>query len=393
MSHGKGLSLEPEQRLSWLRVGIAAAFLCGLGLSWRLWISSRLFPLSPIAGFLPAVRFPLDLIWFGALLGLLSAMMVVRSRWLIPVFLVLGGLLTLWDQERWQPWFLVYYFMLAAIGFYAWTRTDSRKHTALNMCRVVIVFTYIWSGLQKLNANFVREAWPDMAGPLFRFAPEVLKRLPPVLALVIPLMEIAIGLGLATRIFRNASVVFAAVTHMVILALLIGSGENTVVWPWNIAMAFLVVILFWQDRDTGPSAIFVSRNAGHALILLLFAVMPALSFFDFWDSYLSSALYSGNTNQAVIYLSAEVLEHMPAAIRPHVRLSKEPYFLDMNRWSYAELNVPLYPEPRIYRSITRQVCRWGGSSAPGQIMLRILEKPDLFTAERKSEFYDCEHVF
>ncbi len=69
---------------------------------------------------LPAVPFPFDQIWFFSLLGLLVAIIIVaQPRRLILVFVVLAGLLSMWDQTRWQPWFYQYFFMLAAIGLRA----------------------------------------------------------------------------------------------------------------------------------------------------------------------------------------------------------------------------------------------------------------------------------
>jgi len=149
----------PQQKLLWLKITIAAALLCAFGLSWRLWVSSRLFPLSPVSDSLPAIPFPLDVIWFVLLLGLLPIIIILdRPRKLIFSFLILAGLLSLWDQTRWQPWFYQYFLMLTAIAVYAWKNPNAQNdQAALNVCRAIIAFTYFWSGLQKLNANFVRE--------------------------------------------------------------------------------------------------------------------------------------------------------------------------------------------------------------------------------------------
>ena len=381
----------PEKKFVQLKIVVAAAFILSVGLSWRLWTSLRLFPLSPVSDFLPAVPSFLSVIWFCLLLGLLGSIMLVRwPRGLIVIFLVLAGLLALWDQERWQPWFFEYLFLLAAIGLYKRGNAASGELAALNASRLIVACLYLWSGLQKLNVNFIRETWPDIAAPVLRFLPQA-KKVPAAFILIIPLLEILIGMGLITRRFRNLAVVFAMATHLVILAMLISSGENTVVWPWNVAMALLAVLLFWRQPEAAPAAILVPRNAFHWLVLLLFGVLPALSFFDLWDSYLSSALYSGNTDQAVIYLSPAAISLVPAELHPHIWQSNPPFFLDVNRWAYGELNVPLYPEPRIYRRIATQVCQYAGSSAE-DVRLRIKKKPNLLTGARESEYYDCDHL-
>jgi hypothetical protein len=387
----KSPCLEPEQKILWLKITIAMALMCGFGLSWRLWISTRLFPLSPVSNSLPVVRFPLDYIWFVSLLLLLLAIAIAnRPRWFILAFLVLAALLSLWDQARWQPWFYQYLSMLASIGLYMCQQRGTEGYRiALSACRLIVVLTYLWSGLQKLNVTFIRETWPDIASAWLRLLP-ALNKLPPWTVLIIPLLEILIAMGLLTRKFRQAAVIFAIITHAVVLMLLVYSGENTVVWSWNLAMIVFAVVLFWQDNETSPREILAVKHGFHALVLLLFGFMPILSFFDLWDSYLSSALYSGNTHQAVIIVSPAMLARLPGATHAYIWQNSQPLFLDVNRWAYGELNVPLYPEPRIYRRVAEQMCEYTQHSP--DIKLLIRDKPDPLTGFRKSAYYDCDHL-
>lgn len=368
------------------------ALICAFGLSWHLWISSRLFPLSPISDFLPPVPYPLDYIWFFVLPATLVLIIVFPRRQVFTVsFLALAVLLGLWDQNRWQPWFYQYLLMLAAMGYGIRGRSEETyQRLVLNTCRLIIVSTYFWSGLQKLNANFVKETWPDTVHWLLQLLP-MRMQLPSGLAVAVPVVEIVTGLALSTRRFRNLGVVLAIMTHVFALTLLIARGDNTVVWPWNVAMILFVVLLFWREGETTIRDIMVPKGWFHATVLLLVAIMPAFSLFDCWDSYLSAALYSGNTDQAVIYISPAVIERLPAAIHPHVWQESQPFFLDINRWSYGEVNVPLYSEPRIYKNIAKQICTYAGEFS-SDVKLRIKLKPNLFTAHRDSELYDCNHL-
>jgi hypothetical protein len=380
-------TLSPDQRLSWLRLSIALALICGFCLSWRLWVSYRFFPRSPVVDWLPEVPFPLDRLWFYILIILLVTISIFRRRRsLIIAFTILAGLLSLWDQTRWQPWFYQYVLMLAVIGLHQLPGEKSAR----NICRTIVIFTYFWSGVQKLNANFAKEAWPDIARPVLSLLPHSIRELPAFLILSVPVIEITIALGLITRRFRDAAAVLAIVTHAFVLVLLLRSGENIVVWPWNVAMIVFVMILFCRDKNTSPREILVPANGFHALALLLFAILPVLSFFDLWDSYLSSARYSGNTDQAVMYVTPAVIERLPPALRPHIWQTSKPFFLDINRWSYSELNVPLYPEPRVYKAVAKKICEYAGDSL--DIKLRIKEKPSPLTTARESQFYDCDHL-
>ena len=314
-----------------------------------------------------------------------------QPRKIVVAFLALAGLLCLFDQMRWQPWFYQYFFMLAALGFYAGKKPDTKNsRAALNLCALIVVSIYFWSGVQKLNASFIKGVWPGMSQPLLRFVPGGLQSFPPFTALIIPLLEICIALGLLTRRFRKASAIVAVVTHVFILALLIPTGENTVVWPWNFAMGFMVLILFWQNRDTTAGQILVPKRVFHALVLILFGILPPLSLIGFWDSYLSSALYSGNNYRGVIYITQPVMDRLPVALHQYVWTDVQPMFLDTTLWAYGELNVPVYPEPRVFRRITEQVCTY--AERPSDVQLGLKERPNLFTGVRETRYYDCDHL-
>ncbi len=292
------------------------------------------------------------------------------------------------DQTRWQPWFYQYLFMLAAIGILAWRKTESSNNRkALDVCRLIVAATYFWTGFQKLNITFVRETWPDMAAFLPGFWQSVAQRVPAFLILVIPLVEILIGCGLLSRRFRNRTVLLATATHTAILMLLFLTGENAVVWPWNVAMVLFVWILFWDAKETTGRRIVVGRNPFHFLVLLLFAILPSLSLVGLWDSFLSSSIYSGNTYQAAIYLGPNLLARLPREIHPHVWQKSEPFFLDINRWAYAELRVPVYPEPRVFRQVARRICQYADGE---RLSLWIKQKPHPFNGSFESEYYDCE---
>jgi hypothetical protein len=384
------IALEPAQRLTLLRVVVAIALICALLLSWRLWISSRLFPSAPLFS-LPKIPFPIDYICLAALIALMVSVAVrSNARYLLSFEILSAGLLC-FDQMRWQPWFYQYFFLIAGLTVYAWRKPNPRVKTAiLNSSAIIVLSTYFWSGVQKLNAAFLKESWPDFSNRFFHLLLRA-RSTPSLLGLNVPLLEISIAAGLLSRRFRNLAVILAIIAHLIILLFLFASGENTVVWPWNVAMAMFVAILFWQNKDLNVRKLFAPKHPFHALVLILFVIMPAFNLVDLWDSYLSFALYSGNSHRAVIYVSQSVSDQLPVSIRPYTWLQTEPNFLDINRWSYGELNVPVYPEPRVFRQVTRNVCALAGNSP--DIKLVLWDQPDLITAHRDYQVYDCNHLY
>jgi hypothetical protein len=393
---GRGPALTPAERFFWLKLALSAGLLGGFALSRRLWLaagsSARSYPLTPVLDFLPPVPFPLDYVWLAALVLLLLAIAVApRPRRLIVAFVVLAGLLSLWDLSRWQPWFYQYLFMLALVGAYTWRddETEGRAASLINSCRLIVAATYFWGGLQKMNYSFASETVPSLTNVYLRHLPESFRVLQPSLAFIIPLVETATGLGLLTRRFREASVLVALATHLFILALLVPVGRNTVIWPWNVAMAALVVVLFRGERSFSfREILWQGRTRAHALILILFGVMPLLNFFNLWDAYLSANLYSGNTRVGVVRLSETVKSRLPPKVQGVMQNISGTHVLKVDRWSYRELNVPAYPEWRLLRNVARQLC--AEAQNPAEVVLEVHERPALLDGRRRVVTYGCD---
>lgn len=378
-------------RVSLLRITLSLACLSGLLLSSKLWLSGRYYPLTPVTEKLPFISPPFDYILFIALLVLLVTI-AIQTRPLKPViaFLVLALFLCLSDQSRLQPWFYQFTFMLAAFAFYFWRGVAEQNQRALlNTCRLILASSYFWSGLQKVGVGFTDRAFPSLINPYLNLIFGKINLLPRPVILAIPLLEIGIGIGILTRRFRNPSVLLALTIHILILALLVPLRRNSVVWPWNIAMACFAFILFWQAREPSMREILFPRKLGfHTVVLILFGIMPLFSFVNLWDSYLSSSLYSGNVEAAVIEISEPVKGRLPPAIQTFQQ-SRADGKVEINpaRWSLIELNVPSYPEERIFLNVTKKICAY--AEEPSEVTLTIYGKLNLWTGSRGTRSYNC----
>jgi hypothetical protein len=362
--------------LNHLRIAVAGAFFAGLALSPKLWLSERVYPMTPVWPPLRAIPAPLDYFLYGTMLALLVAIAFVeRPGKLIGFFVPLAILVALFDQSRWQPWFYQYLVMLIAVGL---------GKQALDVCRLVMVCTYFWSGLQKANLEFVHNVFPFMLGSWAGVVPAWM-------GFVAPFVEVAIGIGLLTRRFRIYAIYGGIAMHAFILLAIgpFGSNSNSVVWPWNIAMICFLLILFRQQPELSAREILWPREGVYQrVVLALFGILPALSFFNLWDGYLSSALYSGVRNTGVVYVSDALKDRLPKEIVAHVYPSNRPGtgILILRDWSMSELNAGIYAEPRIYKSLGRYICSYTRDAS--EMKLWIKQTNVLFSADRQVS-YDC----
>jgi hypothetical protein len=388
-----------------LKYTLCAAMLCGLMLSPRLWLTARSYPLVPVWDGLPLVPSPWDWLVLGTLLAALGAVVGSRRpRLAMLVFVILAALWSLGDQTRWQPWFYQYLFMFAALALGAAPDDLERGQSSLNGCRLIVASMYVWSGLQKVNVDFATDVFPWLMDPLLKHLPEGWQASINGHGWEAGFVECALGLGLLVWPLRPVAVVGALTMHLVILFSLgpWGHAWNTVVWPWNLAMMMFVVILFARTRPVMPWHILWPRRFLFARVtLLLFGVLPLLSFFEWWDCYLSAALYSGNTPDARILICQEVYDQLPREARRHVQLravvpdevadlddpdSACPYEVDVNSWSLAELNVPPYPAERVFRGIACRLAALpdhAGGSADARVIVRLQGRSDWRTGKRR----------
>jgi len=117
--------------------------------------------------------------------------------------------------------------------------------------------------------------------------------------------------------------------------------------------------------------------------------MPALSLFGYWDSYLSAALYSGNTMSATIHVTLETRDRMPKEIQERLQWNKpDDFALEVSTWSFEEMNVPAYPAHRVFLNVARQLR--GYAQEPDDLYLLIRERSLGWTKDRRETRYDIQ---
>lgn len=361
-------------RLFWLKAVLAVGFIAGLLLSTKLWLTDRTYPLTPVLSNLPQPIFPFDYILYGSLIVCLFFTIFHRNfkRFLIGSIVLVAFLLFL-DQSRLQPWVYQYTTMLLVLSVFSWQVNDRRSVPyILNISRFVVATIYFYSGLQKLNPEFIVLTFPWMMQPITHqlslTSSDVI-----LMGITVPIIEMLIGLALLTCRFRNYGIFLATMMCLFVLTTLGPTGHhwNAVVWPWNIALLIMVFVLFYRTKQLSLlNLLSIIKQPLGITTIIIFGIMPMTYFFHIWDSYPSWSLYSGTTNLAKIVLPDEMVGRLPADIQMLIVLSPEDKAtLSISDWSYHELKVPPYPETRIYNNIGHHFCT---KYAPGDVDVSIV---------------------
>ena len=303
-----------DRRTAWLRATLLSASLLGMIASTPLWLNSRVFPLLPIAGWFPVIPAPWDKLFFGALL-----LTLVLACWFyrpaIGFFLVAGLFAYFEDQNRGQPWFYMYWVMLGL--------TLLPDRTALAACQWALSGAYVWSGIQKCHAKFflVVPGWFVSPAANWHWPAGMMDLLRWLVASA-PVTEIFIGLALWIKPLKGVAIGAAVLVHLLALLFLgpLGHNYNWVVWPWNLAMIALVVVLFatLPSAQLRPALADLRRSKLGTAAVALFWFLPVLSYGGWWDSYFSFTLYSEHEAKADMFVNQAFRERLPPRLQAHV---------------------------------------------------------------------------
>lgn len=372
-------------RLLKAKIGTVIGLLLGMWISQPLWTSwSRQFPRTPVVDILSptgamVAEFVLSSLILIAILGALVRSQ--RASLFITAIIILLIPLVALDQTRLQPWVYQYWLLLLV---FALSSSDSpnedKDQRTIALTQVVVAALYFWSGAQKLNYTFAHETVSNLLAPVqnalgFRFPSTAI-------AVVVAVAEIFTGVALHFRRTRKVAVAVAVAMHAGVLALLISRGYNQVVWAWNFILILLNVLLFW-NCEVFAGQLFrggqrlESKARVALLVVLACVILPALSFAGWWDMYLSGALYSGNTEIAVIKVDLAMQEKLPPDARATIfTTGAGETVLPLQEWSLRELKVPAYPQMRVYRQIANQICTLSGD--PKQTGLIVRGRPNIW---------------
>lgn len=376
-------------RTQLIKASIVIAFITGVLFSPQLWINEgRFFPIIKPIDSIPALAAPFDIILLIVFIGLSVAWIFYNERRIGIVAIISLIAILAQDQMRWQPW--VYLYLLMLIPYLTQSGKDDKKRSILICLQWIIAGVYIWSGIQKLNSNFLDGTFAQMfkasgVGLEFQSWRKA--------GYAVSLFEFSIGLALLIPKFRKIGMYAAIVTHVVILFYLspIMLNYNSVVYPWNVAMICFVLLLFWGVKDNlFISIIEIRSSALMVSLIVLVWVFPILNFFGCWDHYLSFSLYSNKPSN--FYIAVEESEIHKIDKRYASYFARIPglqggQIIEIDKWAFSELNTPFYPEMRSFKRLSVNFCNLGIS----EDKLVFLE---LFYVNRKAHYnkFTCKEL-
>lgn len=372
-----------DQRLSFIYKSVCICFLIGIFITFPLWHHDRLFPMIPFHPGLSSLGAGVHYFLLGILLLTIIANIIRKKSALVIALSSIMFMLVLLDQMRLQPW--VYIYFLIFIPFIWYFRVKDKKDKSssmqvLNYIRILLIGTYTWSGLHKFSTEFIENVYPSMMMGLFKVPQDSMLIEMKELGYGMAMVELLIGLGLIFPSTRKWSVLLAIIQHLLIIAWVspIGGNTNYAILPWNVAMIILIVFSAYITKESTqlwPAGQNSLKWSTAALIFFVW-ILPALNIKDKWDAYLSFNLYTERISHMFVALRQQAIDELDPQHLDYLafeNLIDEGKVIDIERWSFEEMNVPVYPSPRVHCAIGRYFC--SKVSNEQNLMLVTYRKP------------------
>ncbi|UZT97034.1 hypothetical protein ODZ84_17780 [Chryseobacterium fluminis] len=334
-------------QIGYLIKAIAFFWLIAKILSYKTWVTERVYPVIPPLEILKNIPDFLHYFLFVFSVLLLVITLFFRRKQVLLIVLFLSELLSCsLDTVRWQPWEYMYLCFLLIIII-----NDNRPKNILLLSHLFLVSIYFFSGLHKVGRDFLSEVWLNMV--LVDFLgismDVILKYKLFFIGLIIPFVEIALALLLLVPKLRKKVSYFLILMHLSILIFIgpFGLQYNTVIWPWNLAMICILLIVYAEPFEPAKTKMFTY----HLYWLILWFVLPFFSLSGGWYQYLSFNLYSGKGDKMYICISGNPRELRPFLDAGTHNICKTEYSVNLHNWALKEIKSVPVPEIEIYEKI------------------------------------------
>jgi hypothetical protein len=342
----------------WIYLITALGFMAQIFLSQTLWYSeTRHFFLVPMFDALP-----LDLgnignmvLFVGLLLSLIIGVFY-QKKYLLFGILVFLTLLILQDLTRVQAW-SYQYFLTFLILFVNWKKPTKGILPAL---QYLLIFTYFWSGVQKINPHYIDSVHPWLFSA-FEWSEPFKNNV--TIGYATAIIEALIGVGLLFRSTRKVAVIGGILMHGFILTIISPwfLNWNSIVYPWNIVMICLLPTLFWHKNENKSENvsqfIVLPKSPVEWLILVCVGILPIFNLFTHFPETISMTMYNGATSEITVFFTdEEVPDCIPQQAKSEAYPAQNSNLLSLDDWGLQELNVPIYDLPTYAQKFGKQFC-------------------------------------
>lgn len=397
MHSDAGMSRGGDQRnVKLLELVALAGLAAGVFVTCPLWTGQQSFPQIPWLSALAGVSTTVDP-WLLGMAGVAAIGCAVSGvdgpharfgRWSRAAFSVAVVCVVLLNQHRLQAWVV---HLLGVLGL-LWFAPNRR---GLSLVRLFAISVYVHSAISRCDRTSLDLQWNLVAPLLERWNIDtqfVSERARLSWAGTFAGGEFLVALLLSVPRLRGWGRWASIAMHGTLLLLLgpPGLDHHQGVLVWNVTWIAQNWVLF------GPTVDGVSEGANevrHGLrirgwmaagIAGVLVVAPLLAAWGWWDNWPSWRLYSGRPAAVSVTIDDSRVDDLPDAVRQYVgapELLSEWRPVNLDAWSFSELQCPVYPQERFRIAVALALAR--EHQLGDDVRVVVGSPPDRWTGERK----------
>ena len=339
-----------KNKIKYFKTTLLLALLFTFLASLKLWHSNRSLPTVAIYEALPPLPLWLNYILIAIiLLSIIIALFIEKPTSFFIIIISLSGFLILFDLNRMQPHFYMFFSFLFTLVLYY--KNKISYNILLTIGRIMIFGVYLATGYCKLNECFDNVIYQWLILPLQSVLNEDVFSVIKKCSLIIPLSEIFIPIGLLIPRLRNIAFVLLCVTHLTVLFMLspLFSKPYYIIYPWNISMIVFSFLFFYKAEKFSISCVMDAfRNNYVKLFVMLYIVVPFVHLVGYIDTNLAFEVYSGKREYGIVLFSENVYNKLPPDIKAVTRPKNvfQQYSIFLDEWANKDLHSSLYSEKR-----------------------------------------------
>jgi hypothetical protein len=326
-------------------------------LCWRIWTTDRLLPTAPLFEFFDHIPVVTHTILFTLSILLLLLLFFRNNKYLIITLIIVEIFSCLLDQNRIAPWEYMYLFILLV-----YVININNPEIIPASIGLILFSTYLYASICKFNQGYLHIVWDDMILRHFLKIPVSFiaqKWVHYSGYLATGIFELLPGIGLLFAKTQLRSSLVLIVMHLFILLIFnpFGFIGYRILWPWNISMILLLYYVFIHKNE-GTRIFPLVTTGWNKLVLICWIILPAFSFWGYWDKNLSSNLFSANVPKMIICVTdtskCKPLQRFCSkgdVVNTCHGLAK----IDIQTWAIGETGVPAYLEIRAYKIMQKKL--------------------------------------
>jgi hypothetical protein len=325
------------------------------------WVAQTPIPRIPI---IPGIGLPQILetaLWVGLSACCVGFGFTWAWRRCGLIFIALFLIAVVADVNRLSPYWFNYLCLGGALYFPKPSQSlDSNRWIRPTL--TILGIQYLWAGINKVNPGFLR------GGFLWFTEPYIAETQLPYWAIgclmLLPLVEIGLGVGLFFRRTLIPAAFVGVVMHTILLIMLgpLGRNYGTAVWPWNLGLLALLVITMFKLGQN--AAVWPPLQPLELAFVAVLAFIPVASLFGNYVYFASYRLYTMNDTRGTLFLEEGI---NPALDRERDGVTTESKRtisrIDLFSWALKNGNQPAYGDANIFKKSFQHLCPTDGRIA------------------------------